>query len=68
MREFRVELRASPDTPKEEIRRTLGPQTVIYHVHADSPELAAEIAIKAELQHLYRRIVKLFEPPTEIIK
>lgn len=65
---YRVELRALPDTPKEEEQankqgRALGAQTVIYHVGAASAEAAAVHAIEVEQCFLYRKKVWLFETP-----
>ena len=64
--QYKVELRASPDTPIEEAfakrqNRVLGPQTVIYHIYGDSSEHAVRRAIEIEKCFLYRMIVELFE-------
>lgn len=59
---YRVELRATPDTPKIEADaakqgRTLSPQTVYWAVCADSKEEAIKRAIAREYQFLYRKEV-----------
>lgn len=64
--QFKVELRASPDTPIEEAfakrqGRVLGPQTVVYHIYGNDAEHAVARAIEIEKCFLYRIEVSLFE-------
>lgn len=69
MDSYRVELRASPDTPEEEEKarrqgRALGPQTVIFpNIMANSAQHAVEIAISYEKEFLYRKKIRLFCDP-----
>lgn len=65
MQYYRIELRASPDTPLEEHQakqqgRALGPQTVIYHIYANSKNDAELKAIETENKFLYRKNVRIF--------
>lgn len=65
MNRYRVELRATPDTPQEEEfarrqNRVLGAQTVIYYICADTYARACERALEYEWKKLHRKDVWLF--------
>jgi hypothetical protein len=65
MNRYRVELRATPDTPIEEefARRSgkvLGAQCVIYHICADTHTRACERAFELERCQIHRKDIWVF--------